>query len=223
MSLSFQKDDLFPLLEETSLSYSEAQDHSELVDRELGLETEAVEAKLLKSQYERHDHEVQAWVGLPVRSLLTPYTELRLLLERLMPQNGESMVDLGAGYGRLAFVIGQHFPMVGFRGYELVDERVQESCRALLKFGYSNVSLKTQDLTAVDFSLPKAEIYFLYDFGSRAAIEKVLQELREISRSQKIRVVGRGRASRDAIERDHPWLSQVYPPEHYRHYSIYFS
>jgi len=221
MSLKFQRENLFPLLDEALVSYAEAQAHSEWVDQELGFETEKVEQRLLQSPHA--GPAVQNWIGLPVRTLLTPYTELRLLLERLKLQGGEFIVDLGAGYGRLAFVIGKHHPNVRFCGYELVAERVREGCRVLESFAYSQVELKIQDLTETSFELPAADIYFLYDFGSRVAIEKTLQDLRTISIGRKIRVVGRGRASRDAIEHLHPWLSQVNSPQHFAHYSIYYS
>lgn len=252
MSLKFQRENLFPLLDEALVSYAEAQEHSEWVDQELGFETEKVEQRLLEIQAQsptppprqpvapqkhppaprlapinfQSPHAgpaVQNWIGLPVRTLLTPYTELRLLLERLKLQGGEFIVDLGAGYGRLAFVIGKHHPNVRFCGYELVTERVREGCRILESFAYSQVELKIQDLTETGFELPAADIYFLYDFGSRVAIEKTLQDLRTISIGRKIRVVGRGRASRDAIEHLHPWLSQVNSPQHFAHYSIYYS
>ena len=54
-------------------------------------------------------------------------------------------------------------------------------------------------------------------------IEKTLNDLRGIALRRPIAVVGRGRASRDAIERHHPWLSQVVPPSHHGIYSIYRS
>jgi hypothetical protein len=79
------------------------------------------------------------------------------------------------------------------------------------------------DLSDLAFRPLAAEFYFIYDYGTPRAISKTLEDLRVIAQRQAITVVGRGRSSRDAIEREQPWLSQVMKPEHHGHYSIYRS
>jgi len=222
--IQFDPTDPFPLLRDSDAAdYKSAQKHSAEVDAWLGLQTEETEQRIKSISSTPDIKDEQLWVGLPLRSMLTPYTEIRTLLSQLDPQPGEWIVDLGAGYGRMGFVIGRHYGEVNFTGYEIVDERVLEANRCLRKFKYPRIQMKTADLSAPEFKPVDADIYFLYDFGTRAAIEKTLFDLRSIARRRSIRVVGRGRASRDAIEREHPWLSQVHPPKHYDHYSIYQS
>jgi hypothetical protein len=133
------------------------------------------------------------------------------------------VVDLGAGYGRLGFVLQRHFPEVEFLGLELVAERVREGQAALQRFGAGNARLVVADLADPAFRVPEAAVYFIYDFGVRAAIAKVLDEMRGIAGRRAITVVGRGRAIRDQIERGHPWLGEVNPPFHRPHFSIYCS
>jgi hypothetical protein len=220
--IPFDPQNPFPFLAE-SASYKDAQKHSAEVDAWLGLQTEETEKKIQSISSGMDIRDEQLWVGLPVKTLLTPYTEIRTLLAQLDPKAEQRIVDLGAGYGRMGFVIGRHFPEVHFMGYEIVSERVDEANRCLKKLNYPKVQMRVADLSAPDFKPLEADIYFLYDFGSRAAIEKTLFDLRGIARNRSIQVVGRGRASRDAIEREHPWLSQVHPPRHYDHYSIYQS
>jgi hypothetical protein len=223
--LNFDAKDPFPLAE--NASYAEAQEHSEHVDQWLGLKTHEIEAALVGKNAKLFSAEKdrQQWIGLPVKTLLTPYTEIRSILERLGPKAGDHVIDLGAGYGRMAFVIERHFPEVRFTGYEIVKERVDEGLRCLKEqtpFSAKN-QLKHADLTDPHFHLEQAECYFLYDFGTREAIDKTLEDLKEVARSNSIKVVGRGRASRDAIERNHPWLSQIVQARHYGNYSLYQS
>jgi hypothetical protein len=201
--------DPFPLLPDGSYSYSEAQEHAQEVDAYLGLKTEEIEDMLLQRGMPR-DREL--WIGLPVKSLLTPYAEIRSVLAKINPEPGSTVVDLGAGYGRMAFVIGAHHPNIRFVGYEYVLERVREAQRCLAKFDYRNVEMIRADLAAPDFELPDAQTFFIYDFGRRAEIEKTLQDLRALARTRNITVVGRGRATRDLIEKQHPWLSDVVVP-----------
>ncbi len=216
----FDPSDPFPAPLE-GMNYAQAQAHAAEVDAWLGLRVDAVEAGIERSK----DH--QLWAGLKPQSLLTPYTEIREVLERLQPASGATLVDLGAAYGRIGFVMNRHFPNTKFIGYELVKARVDEGCRCFgERFGGINKDhflLLCIDLGREDFRPASADFYFLYDFGTRRAIEKVLGDLQLIARDREIVVVGRGRASRDALERGQPWLSQVKAPEHYPHYSIYRS
>jgi precorrin-6B methylase 2 len=145
--------------------------------------------------------------------------ELRTWLEELKPKDGETVADLGAGYGRLGFILARHFPGVNFLGLELVTERVKEGAKALANFPAPNARLETANLLRAN--TPEADIYFIYDFGARESILKVLDDLKRIAKTANIRVVGRGRRVRDLIEREHPWLGSVHQPVHGPHYSIY--
>lgn len=219
MTLALDPDDPFPLADERLVDYAAAQEHAAEVDAWLGLRTEEVERSLPRDALAATGQ--QLWLDLPVRGLLTPYTELRALMEHLKPAAGSLVVDLGAGYGRLGFVVARHCPGVSFLGYEFVAGRVGEGNRCLEAHGHAGSRLEQADLSSRTFRPVPADVYFLYDYGTREAIEKTLEDLRQVARTQPITVVGRGRASRDAIERRHPWLSQVVAPEHATHASIY--
>lgn len=228
--LDFDPNDPFPLVPEDRFSYPQEQLHSAQVDEWLGLRTSLCEAKI-SSVYTRsnaHPHapplDQNLWIGLPVQTLLTPYLEIRRILDRLGLEPRSRVVDLGAGYGRMGFVMARHHPEAEFIGYEYVSERVNEGQQALERTrSPKRVRLLQADLKSLDFAPDDADAYFIYDFGSRLAIEKCLQDLRAVARIRPIQVIGRGRASRDAIEREHPWLSQVIPPIHGRQVSIYSS
>ena len=217
--MDFSADDPFPCLSRELYTYPEAQLHSEKVDQWLGLRTDETERAILANDdYVRIEEqgEQRLWIGLPVQTLLTPYLEIRTLLQDLNPKPGDLLVDLGAGYGRIGFVLARHYPGVQFLGFEYVKERVMEACRC-------GVRLEQADLFSPNFLLPWAETYFIYDYGSRQAVSRTLENLKACSRKKAIQVVGRGRLTRDLIEREHPWLSQVNEPQHRGNYSIYRS
>lgn len=207
--------DPYPKLVEGAHTYIEEQEYSARVDAWLGLETERIEKELTQPQ------DGQFWIGLPVQAMLTPYTEIRAILEHLNPASHSTLIDLGAGYGRMGFVIGCHYPQVKFIGYEIIEARVRESLRCLAPLAYPLIEMHQADLSASGFKLPAADFYFIYDFGSRQTISKTLEDLKIVARSRPIKVVARGGLSRNLIDREHPWLSQVHPPRHFHHYSIY--
>jgi hypothetical protein len=223
--VTFDPNDPFPSLSSDQYSYEEAQLHAAEVDEWLGLKAELTEVDLLATDMRERSSQrrQELWIGLPVRSLLTPYIEIRMILNELGLLPGQTVIDLGAGYGRMGFVVGREFPKMNFIGYEFVKERVLEGQRCLANFNYPDVKLLQADLAAPEFAPVPADAYFIYDYGTRDAIAKTLEDLRTISQDRAIAVVGRGRASRDAIERENPWLSQVIPPVHFANYSIYRS
>ena len=223
-ALVFDPADPFPLFHPDTHSYREEQTHSAEVDAWLGLRTEETEAAIARTAVPGVNRkEQELWIGLPVKSLLTPYTEIRRMLEMVAPKPGHTVVDLGAGYARMAPVLARHHPGVAFIGYEFLRARVIEARRCLGLEDSGTSRIQQQNLGDSAFSPVPAEFYFLYDFGARETIEKTLQDLRRIAETRAITVIGRGRSSRDAIERHHPWLSQVNAPRHHGNFSIYRS
>ncbi|MGZ3688293.1 MAG: class I SAM-dependent methyltransferase [Bdellovibrionota bacterium] len=217
--IAFNPSDPFPLLEE--LDHAAAKRHAKEADVFFGLRAEAVEAEILATQKPEADQEL--WVGLPLQSLQTPYLELRQILSRLAPAPGATLVDLGAAYGRMALVMARHFPEVRFVGYERVGARVREGVRWLKANGIAAPGLFEADLSAPGFSPEAADFYFLYDYGSASAIRKTLSDLRGLAQARPITVVARGRRSRDLIEHEEPWLTEIVPPRHFTNYSIFQS
>jgi hypothetical protein len=217
MSLIFNADDPFPLLESGKHSYKEQQEHSAIVDQWLGLNTEETEALISANPNQ------QLWLKIPVAAMQTPYSEIREILSHFDVQRKLLVVDLGSAYGRMGFVIARHFPNWNFIGYEVVPERVARSREALSAHPCDRVRFEVADLNDENVTPEAGDIFFIYDYGTRDAIGKTLVDLQAIAKQKTITVIGRGRASRDAIERNHPWLSQVENPEHYPHYSLYRS
>jgi hypothetical protein len=200
------------------LNYQSQKIESRLLDQQLGLRIAETEERV-RLRNDGH----QLWHHLPSDSFLTPYSELRTILHELAPVAGDTVVDLGAGYGRMAFVIEAFFPEVSFLGYEISAERVRETERCWQANGLKRSRILEVDLGARGWMPERARHYFVYDFGTRDAIEKSLEDLRKIAARGPIQVAARGRAVRDQVERYHPWLCGVVAPRHFPHFSIYSS
>ena len=228
MVIDFDPKDPFPAVPQDQNTYAYEQQHAKEADEWLGFHIKEIEDEITErnpdaAKRARLSGNEERWVGLAPETLQTPYVEFRAILDLLKPKAGQTVVDLGAAYGRLGFVIARHYPGVKFVGYELLPERVLEGRRVLAAHGSADTLLLKADLSLPDFKPAQADFYFIYDFGSRGAIDKVLVDLKEISCTRAITVVGRGRAIRDAIEREQPWLSAVVKPIHYARFSIYQS
>jgi hypothetical protein len=123
------------------------------------------------------------------------YSTILLAFEALNLKKGQIFIDLGSGYGRVPLVGALLRPDVNFIGYEYVDHRVESGNSASQKFGLEE-SLKfiAQDLSLDSFKVPVADIYYLYDPFSKETYEYVLNQIVDISKNRKIKIVTKGNA-----------------------------
>lgn len=210
----------YPLLITDSYTYQAAQKHAEIVDQWLGFQIHEIEPALRTSNIARVH---QTWSELSAQSFQTPYCEIRSLLAELNPEKKSVIADLGCAYGRMGFVVGRHYPGVKFLGYEVAQPRVMDSQRVLKSWQYPDVQIFEQNLMAPDFSLPHADIFFIYDYGWNPAIQKTLNDLKVLAQKKLITVVARGRATKHFVFSENPWLSVNSPPLNFDHFSIFKS
>lgn len=145
----------------------------------------------------------QTWVGLDFQILQSTYHDLYQIFEHIKPRKNETIIDLGAGYGRLGLFLHHFYPETHFLGLELVSERVDEAKRI-----YHDYQLKNKEMIVSDLShltdLPEGDFYFIYDFGSDEHIKKILNLFK--STPGKTLIV-KGQICRKLIERD-PYFSE---------------
>jgi hypothetical protein len=202
-----------PGAEGEAIPYAEAREFSRLLDLKLGIRVLETEARILA------EHPATPWAGLDSETLQTPYPELRRMLRMLAPEPGSRIVDIGAGYGRMGLMVARFYPGVEFVGIEVSRERFVEGRRMLE--GRPRIHWIHGDVTASGFEFPEADHYFLYDFSGIEPLYRVLDRLKAVARKRPLSVIGRGRRTRDQIERNEPWLSGVIPPEHHGTFSLY--
>jgi len=203
--LKFDPENLFPVLESNFSFDLAARDHSKKVDAFLGLDVESIE-QLLRESKILCDRET--WKHSDPQVFLTPYVELRFILELLKPRAFETIVDIGAAYCRMAFVIEKHFPDVLFRGYEFVSARVAEAQRLFVLNNFRRSKVECRDVNHVEFKLLPEEYYFIYDFGSRTEISSFLTRMQNLHGTGKsFTLIARGNRVRDCVEGEHrKWL-----------------
>ncbi len=186
----------------TGVSAAEDIEHvDKWVDSLLGLQAEAVEKAVRKVEHSAQPlykgHET--YFNVSVAGTQISYADIRILLIGLGLKPGDKIVDLGSGYGRMGFVVGDQYPEVSFKGYEIVAARREEASRVAAMWGWSQVSYETRDLGDPHLSPEPADIYFMYDPANNPTLAKILGDLRKISTRRLIRIVtidGTGRLSR---------------------------
>ncbi len=196
--------------------------HSQELDLSLGFRIDEIEAAFLAKARELNPegslhtwgetlHGAQTWVGLATEVLQTPYNELLAAIDWIKPQG--HLVDLGAGYGRLGFLLARYYPQVKFTGFEYVPERVLEGNRVFHRWRLTQASLIHQDLIADNFFPPLADTYFIYDYGKVSHIRHTLNQLGQLADQKTFLLVTRGEGVRSLVFHEFPWLSPLYHNE----------
>lgn len=164
---------------------------------------------------------VQTWVGLDLQTLQTPYSELLRILQLLKIKPYQHLIDLGAAYGRMGVVVGGIYGKNQFTGYEYVKSRVDEGNRIYKELGLNKCQLHVQDLFSKDFKLPQADVYFIYDYGQVEHIDHTLRQISDVSLKRPVKVVVRGKFTKQIIAKGHPWLDLKYEGKLEEFFSIY--
>ncbi len=150
-----------------------------------------------------------AGAGLGVQS---SYLSLFIALQR-MDVCDERIIDLGAGFGRVGLVLGLLFPEARFTGFEYVGHRVQKAQAAAERVGISpRILFLKQDLSVPDFTIPDADIFYLYDPFTPQTYNYVLRQIKEIGSRRRVRVVAKGGALprfRESVGRLEGWSAPL--------------
>lgn len=208
-----------------------AEEHSFLLDKLLNIESTSIEHHLL-DQYahfrspkssDKKKLETQPWVGLCPQVLQTPYSEIYEAFKILESFNINSVVDFGAGYGRVAYLTKAYFPRSSFTGYEIIKERVGEANKAFRKNNMLNCHVFEKDLLEDDFIIPDADLYFLYDFSEAKDLIVFFKKFVSFFENKKSFLILRGKGARSLIQYDYPGIWRPYGVIHRENWSIYSS
>lgn len=207
--------------------------HSTLIDKILGLKILRVEEKLLQryrkfyadeesDQKSRYD-DSETWIGLHPQTLLTPYSEILGILEQVEKFHLTKVIDLGCAYGRIGFVLPAILPECQFIGYELVTERAREGRRVAKSLGFDQFSILEENLLDGHFELPKASLYFIYDFSRIEDLKLILGKLVSLIGQHDFVLVARGDEVRSLIQLYYPIFLSRHTPIHLKNCSIFIT
>lgn len=125
----------------------------------------------------------------------TPYSTILTALRSLQLRPGAHIVDLGSGYGRLGLMAGLWRADLEFSGYEFVEHRVEVSNVAAEKAGLSKrVQFFEQNLADLNFQIPLADVYYMYDPFCENTYRTVLGRLQQIAYLRPATIVTKGNA-----------------------------
>lgn len=198
---------------------SHPQGQSKLIDKILGYKVARIEQKYLKKYraYDRlpafgnekkHYVGTQVWIGLDPQALQTPYSEILSFLKYLSPYRPQTIVDLGAAYGRIGVVLKSVLPDARFIGFEVMKERIDEARRMWEILDLKQCSIIEQNILDHDFELPEADVYFIYDFSNILHVRQILDRLKGKLKTKQFVIIARGEGICSLIKRSYPefWM-----------------
>jgi len=193
--------------------------HSIRVDETLGFNTLNIETKLFK---ENGKVKTENWIGLHPQTLQTPYSEIFSFLTLLQKYEVKSIVDLGAGYGRVALVMNSLMKNCQFIGYEIEEYRVLEGQRIFDLHQIENANLIKENILSNNFVIPKSDVYFIYDFTKNISdLRHLLSKISQRMDADNFFLIARGEGIRSLIQLRFPEFSSACGVIHAENYSIY--
>jgi DNA-binding winged helix-turn-helix (wHTH) protein len=137
-----------------------------------------------------------------------PYAVLRDLFRRFELPPGSTLLDLGSGYGRVAFY-GHLLTGIRVYGIELVAERVAEARRIQQRLGLSGLNFLCGD--ALTTTWPETTHYCLLNAFASAILPRIVERLEKIARQRRIAIASVS-TSNLLLERQ-PWLHEIGKPQ----------
>lgn len=134
------------------------------------------------------------------------WVKLAELWRRISALNVRSVLDLGSGYGRLAFY-GALMYGVAVTGIELIEERVQEAMRVRDVLGLTGITFVCDDLTTAAW--PSVDCVCFMNSTTRVERDTVVARLAKIASTKSI-VVASCSISNPVFAAQ-PWLRLVDP------------
>lgn len=120
----------------------------------------------------------------------TSYATIFKILPYLKLPEGSHLIDLGSGYGRVGLATGLWREDLCFSGYEYVGHRVSSANASAERAGLgARIKFLEQDLSAPDFQIPAADVYYLFDPFSDSTYHHVFARLAELGRQRKTTII----------------------------------
>lgn len=185
--------------------------HSKSLDHMFGYKIPKIEQKLLqkyspydqatkKEDRKQHFQGTETWIGLPPQVLQTPYSDILKALTVFRSLEINKIIDIGAGYGRVGLVMNAIFPKSEFIGYEILKKRENEANRIFEKLELENCKVLLQNVLEEGFTLPKADLYFIYDFSEMSDICIILDQLNERVEKESFFLIAKGERVNKLLE-----------------------
>lgn len=150
----------------------------------------------------------QVGLGSDPNGMWTPYQWLHLMFSEAKIKSGSTVVDVGAGIGRLGIYLREFRPDLHYIGLELLPSRVEAA---------RNLGLDVWEWDLSRKELPLAACYYYYNALPRPAYKRMIKRLKEFcERKEEFLLV----SARDPYGRFRTFLSPVkeipisYPMEH---------
>lgn len=135
----------------------------------------------------------------------TPYSMIREFLSFLKPSKKDIIYDLGSGYGRIVFYGALATPAF-YKGIEIIPERIIACDEIKEKIKISNAEFICSNV--LDARYEDGSIFFLFNPFYLETLEKVGEKLKNIAKSDQIKVVSWGGTS-DEYFSTQKWLREI--------------
>lgn len=159
-----------------------------LIDTLIDMNVRAI--NLLNRGHAKPTHSHMGPAAWSDREYGSSYLFLNEALKQGGLSEGQHVVDVGSGFGRLGVLIGIWFPHLKFSGFEINPIKVSESQEVKSRLGLTNIFFYEQDLTAPGFQFPRdVDVFYLFSPLNDESLPVVLDKMRVVATLRPIKVI----------------------------------
>lgn len=210
--------ELLDILDNQDQSWYHQSTIDSLIDLASGIQTRKISDLIRTKNHQEFNQSHQGeetYAFANPELLLTPYSEIFNLFEAVGVKSTDTVVDLGAGFGRVGLALAAKYPGITIHGYEIVKDRIEEGARIAKAWGLSDrVNLVEQNLADPKFKPEPADVYFAFNPVSGETFDKILEDLRTVGlkSGKRFRFIVFGPSPFHKTDAQ-PWLRELTGPE----------
>ena len=164
-------------------------DISWTIESLLGVHSAQIQYELSQKCFNSEEEGELIWKDVNSDALGTPLSYMHSLFQVLALQPGQTVVDIGSGFGNVGHYIGFQQKECQFIGYEIVNERLMEAQRIKEIFQLHNCHYLNHNVGQDFFQLDSADIYFIYDCLTEKTRENIFRRLNRLRRDKPFKLV----------------------------------
>ena len=168
---------------------NDSSDREKMLNALIGMNSDMIQ-KAIETQYENEENGQKLYTQINSDTLGTPFAHMENIFKLSELKDGETVIDLGSGFGNVGIYLGLKRPMNSFIGHEIIRERHDEAERVKEYYELNSICFQNSDICQLDeANLIAGDQFVLYDPLSLPMLNELLGKMKNIARNKSFKII----------------------------------